>query len=239
LPLYLRVVWRFRLLVVLGFVVAIALSFLSFVRVSMDNPHFVPREREQWLSYSALMVTRQGFPWGRSAYDEQSDPARFGQLATIYARLATGDAVEQRMLAEGPIDRDHELIQAAAVKSADYSTAPPLPLIQISAFAGTGPRAHELADRATRAFLAYLTDLQAKNLIPESKRVVVDVVQSAVKPELVTGRSKTLPIVVFLTVMMAVLGLAFALENLRPRRTQAVAEEPPLAALPKASRRSA
>ena len=31
------------------------------------------------------------------------------------------------------------------------------------------------------------------------------------------GRSKTIPIVVFLTVMLAFVGLAFILENLRPR----------------------
>ena len=34
---------------------------------------------------------------------------------------------------------------------------------------------------------------------------------------LLEGRSKTVPIVVFLTVMLAVIGLAFILENLRPR----------------------
>ena len=44
-------------------------------------------------------------------------------------------------------------------------------------------------------------------------------------PKMLKGRSKTMPIVVFMGVMSVIIGLAFALENARPR-ARAVAEAP-------------
>ncbi len=56
---------------------------------------------------------------------------------------------------------------------------------------------------------------------------------------LLEGRSKTVPIVVFLTVMLAVIGLAFILENLRPRvRPVADVSDPQAAPRPVRRRRS-
>jgi hypothetical protein len=43
---------------------------------------------------------------------------------------------------------------------------------------------------------------------------------------LVVGRKKTLPITVFLAVLIATLGLAFILENLRPRLRSVSLAEP-------------
>jgi capsular polysaccharide biosynthesis protein len=43
------------------------------------------------------------------------------------------------------------------------------------------------------------------------------VITKADPPVLVKGRSKTLPVVVFVTVLLGVVGLVFMLENLRPR----------------------
>ena len=47
---------------------------------------------------------------------------------------------------------------------------------------------------------------------------LVAVAREAARAE---GRRETLPVVVFLSVMMAVFGLAFVLENLRPRSSPA------------------
>ena len=62
---------------------------------------------------------------------------------------------------------------------------------------------------------------------PTSQRVLVQEVQSPL-PSLATlvgKRGKTLPIIVFLAVMIATLGLVFVLENMRPA-IRAVEGEP-------------
>ena len=55
------------------------------------------------------------------------------------------------------------------------------------------------------------------------------IVQQLVRPQppkIFQGRSKTMPIVVFLAVMMAAIGLAFLLENVRPRSFDGAADSP-------------
>jgi hypothetical protein len=245
IELYLRVLWRFRFLMIAGFLLAVALAFLSVVRVSPGGePRFSFREDEEWVSRALLLVTEQGFPLGQTRFDNEEESismaARFAELATIYARLATSDQVRALMLREGPIDEDKELIEAAAVLSNQWnSNSAPLPLISISAYATTGERAAQLALRATAAFREYLAAEQDANEIPAKKRVVMTEVNRSVPPELLAGRSKTLPVVVFLTIMLAVVGIAFLVENLRPRVRTARADEATVTPLPDSTRRTA
>ncbi len=67
---------------------------------------------------------------------------------------------------------------------------------------------------------------------------MLQVIQQPVKVQLLKGRPKTLPVVIFLTILLGVGGLAFVLENVRPRKHPLPTEEIlPAAALP--DRRSA
>jgi hypothetical protein len=61
--LYARVLWRFRLLFVPGLLLACTLALLSVARVSLDGLEY--RQTELWSSSTRLIVTQQGFPWGR------------------------------------------------------------------------------------------------------------------------------------------------------------------------------
>jgi hypothetical protein len=74
-----------------------------------------------------------------------------------------------------------------------------------------------LTIRATNAFKAFLQEQQARNGIPAQNRVLLTVITKADPPFLVKGRSKTLPVVVFVTALLGVVGLVFMLENMRPR----------------------
>jgi uncharacterized protein involved in exopolysaccharide biosynthesis len=65
--------------------------------------------------------------------------------------------------------------------------------------------------------LQYVRSQQALAAIPNGDRVDLQVLQNATPPVVVVPRKKTLAIVVFLAVVVAVVGLAFVLENLRPR----------------------
>ena len=78
LRLFSRVVWRFRLLVGLGFLLALALAVLSLARVSFaDGPHLTYRKPTIWSSVTTLLVTqRTGGPEFR-----HHDPAERGGRA--------------------------------------------------------------------------------------------------------------------------------------------------------------
>lgn len=229
LQLYLRVLWRFRFLVATGLLLACALALLSYGRIELNNgrPELVPRTSEVWGSNATLLVTQRGFPLGRSVtqvYDFTTDPdtgreiaeprfaaeGRFSDLAAVYAQLATSDRVIALMLADGPILGG---VEARAVSTSDRRT---LPLVELTATADSPRGAVDLAQRNVSAFLKFLKREQSANAIDAKDRVIVTVVQSPQTAELLVPRKLTQPIVIFMTVMIAITGLVFLLHNLRP-----------------------
>lgn len=221
--LYARVLWRFRLLVVCGLLLATTLALLSVVRVSSDGLKY--RQTELWKSSTRLIVTQQGFPWGRLLAEDPSlsadaarslgiplaDPNRLNNLTILYAELATADPVRRLMRRDGPIGGK---ISATPVVVQDGRYT--LPLIDVTAIATTPRASMRLAVRSAKAFEQYLTEQQTINDVPKDDRVVVQQVQLPRRAEIFRPRSKTMPIVIFLAVMFATVGLAFLLENVRP-----------------------
>lgn len=244
--LYASVLWRFKWLVVLGFLLATALSVLSFAHVSKDGIGY--RDSQLWSSKTRLGVTQKGFPWGRllaseSANDAKvptnsrtgtefplADPNRLNTLAVLYAELATSDPVRAQIERMGAIRlcaRDGEATgrQVTSARCGRVVATPVvagqsqimLPLIDLTAITTSPGSAVALAQQSSEAFSKYMRDQQEANQVPVSDRVIV---QQLVRPqaaEIYQGRSKTMPIVVFLGVMFAIVGLSFLLENLRPR----------------------
>jgi hypothetical protein len=223
--LYARVLWRFKLLFLLGLLLALALATLSLVRVSADGLRY--RQNELWTSSTRLLVTQQGFPWGRLLAQDPSlnpqaeaqrlgiplaDPNRLNTLTILYAELATSDTVLRQMRRDGPII-GKVIATPVVVQEGRYN----LPLIDLVAIS-TSPRgAMSLSLRSATAFQTYLTQQQKANNVPEKDRVVVQQVMRPRRAEIFQPRSKTMPLVIFLAVMFATVGLAFLLENLRPR----------------------
>jgi hypothetical protein len=248
LGLYLRVLWRFRVLVLAGLLLAISLAFFSMVRVHpLGSPVFKYREQEQWMSSVTVLVTEHKFPEGRSVFPQdfpalgESDKtitpefgpsSRFTELANLYAQFATGDAVLKLVRRDGPARGSVEAFPMVT------NTEAPLPLIAIQATASTPETAVRLAGRVTNAFSQYIQDEQRRSGISADERVLLQVVKGPTEVELVDGRPKTLPVAVFLTAMLAVIGVAFVLENLRPR-VRPVASEATSAADAPAARRTA
>jgi hypothetical protein len=221
LALYARVIWRFRLIVFLGLLLAIVLSLLSFVRVSFKNgsPSLTYRQATTWQSTTRLLITGgSGFPQGRTvgsaadASGADTPTVDFAGLAVFYAQLANGDAV-QRVL-----KRDRSLGGTMVAQyDVDSNTDNPLPILLIGGFARTPEMAMRVAQRGADAFRAYLKSRQDQDRTPASERVKLSVLSAAAGAVPIIKRKKTVPIVVFLTVMIAAIGLAFVFENLRPR----------------------
>jgi hypothetical protein len=250
LRLYFRVMWRFRWLMGVGFVIGLALAFLAMARVHPGGqPAVSYRTDQKWVSYSTLFVTQGGFPWGRSTLNIAGDqsaqaqkrggqtfanPDRFSNLAVLYSNLATSDPVRELMLRDGPINGELE----AAPVTMDQGWGVTLPLISIAAIANEPARSVALNKRATKAFMDFLARQQSTNGIPQKDRVLVTIVKRADQAKLLKGRSYTVAIVAFLLAMFLFTGFALILENLRPRYRLVSAEEAartPVAAVPGAS----
>lgn len=227
LNLYLRVLWRFRLLVAVGCLLAAAAAgFVLFrVEVKDGDVRLTYRQNNVWISASTLFVTREGLPWARTTPDK----ANYSGLAMLYAELASSDAVRQSILPNRPSALTYD---AEAVRAPDGVTV--LPLISIKGMAPSPAVAETIANRAAAAFRMYVKHRQEVNGIPEKKRVELRVVNRAGPAELFQRRSIARPGAVGLLVLIALVGLAFVLENLRPRPSReaqgaaALPPEPPV-----------
>lgn len=247
LQLVLRVLWRFRVIVGCGLVLAFTLAFLSYVKVNPSgDPKLSYRENEQWESLSTLFVTSRGFPWGsignQATEQDQAaateaeepddaeqgnslDPVHLTGLAALYVRLATSDPVLKEM--RKPPAKEGTL-QAFPVQSTDTGRGEPLPMVTLSAIGVSAQQSAALAREHARAFIDYIEREQRRANIPLDERVVIEVVRQPGEPTLLQARKKTRPMVVFVAVMIAVMGLAFALENLRPAAPPRSDDEDPL-----------
>jgi hypothetical protein len=232
LQLVIRVLWRFKLLVVIGLLAAYGLAFYSYYNVELSGgPKLTPRESEQWESLTTLFVTSRGFPWGqvsdlgegevagsdlpaRRSTPSSVDPARMVGLSALYMELATSDVVLKEMLKTGPIDG---ALQAFPVVPGGNKSLDPVPMFTLSAIGPTPDQAQKLAQRHVKSFLRVLWRRQTSAGIPQYQRVVVEIVRQPQPAVLLEGRKLTRPIVIFLAVMIAVFAFAFVLENLRPR----------------------
>ena len=236
LRLYARVLWRFRLLVAAGVVVAIALAILSMVRISPSGITY--RQAELWATTTRLLVTQSGAPevrlYGQApatpgegeilSPGQQAgqlgisivDPGRFNTLAILYAELATSDPVRALMRRNGPI-----LGQVLTTPLRDNNSGILLPLIDLTAISTSPELAVGLARRNTEALNTYISEQQRANRVPVADRVVVQTIVEPRRVVIFQPRSRTMPVVVFLIVMFATVGLAFLFENMRPRTREA------------------
>jgi hypothetical protein len=236
---YFRVLWRFRLLVAAGLALAFLAALLSFVRVGFDGgvPTFSYRTPDVWRSASTILVTQEGFPYGRAILDELiqaegsdekdatlvprfGDAGRYSGLAELYTELAKSDAVQAEVLAGAPPGSRYEP-QAATTPSGTV-----LPLIHMVGYGTTPEAAEAVAEHAMEAFRAYLAREQAENNIPSDRRVEVVPTRQASAAELFEPRSTIRPIIIFLGITMVFVALAFVLENIRPQTPLAPKVEP-------------
>jgi hypothetical protein len=222
LALYYRVLRRWWGIVLVGLVLAVGLAFLSFVRVDPSTKKIAYRGTETWVSYTRLLVTEQGFPWGDLGHFSPenrpyADPSRFASLAVLYSQFATGDEVHALVRKTGPLNGT---IEAAPVKASKESFSDTLPIISIAALSPTPKAAESLALREANALKQYIELGQQESGIKPEKRVELTLVNRPSPATLFAARSKTPPIVVFLSILIATIGLCFVLENTRPRRNK-------------------
>jgi hypothetical protein len=205
---YLRVIWRFRLIVGAGLILAIGLAGLTYFKVTFDGrtPHFAYRQSETWTSSARLAVTQDGVPVGTAVAGDLSG------FTVVAASLADSDSVRAIVARSTHIPGF-----VSATPATDPVTRQVLPFISVNAFASKPANAVALANGGARALQAYVNRQQDATGFTTAQRVSLPIVNRASPASLSAGRRKTTPIVAFLAVMIAAIGLAFILENLRPR----------------------
>jgi capsular polysaccharide biosynthesis protein len=228
LGLYLRVLWRFRVVVAAGIAVSAGLALLTHARVDLDGgvPNLSHRTPLVWASTSTVLITENRFPWGASSLQDEealeqgekpkgpqyTDPNRFYSLAVLYARLAKSDDVLKIVASRGG-------------SGGSYAVAPlvqeglglALPMLEITARGSSPQDARRNAQLATEAFRFYIANKQETGGIPPERRVRLEVVRSARSAHITSGRTPVKPVLALLVGLFATFGLAFLLENLRPR----------------------
>jgi hypothetical protein len=107
-----------------------------------------------------------------------------------------------------------------------------LPILAINAWSSSPKNARELSRVATEAFRSYIAEEQKANAIPPERRVKLDLVRSANAPRVISGPSIVKPMFVLIIALAATFGLAFALENFRPRAPEVGVHPPALPVVP-------
>ena len=216
LTIFFRVIWRYRILVMTGLLLAILAAFFAMVRISPGGSEPLSlRGDKEYASYTTLFVTQAGFPWGRLAQGEDSsanNAGRLASLATLYSKLADSDPVDELNKAALP-STGWKIESAPVLDGAGLSS--PLPLVRIAALANSAELAAKAAGTAAASLQAFVTTRQRANDIPGADRVVLQLIKGPEKPVLVHGRSFTPPIIAFLLIAIITLALPFILDNVR------------------------
>ena len=240
LRLYLRVLARHKLVLVVGLVLALVLAVLSYYRVDAIGmpPSLEPRKAEIWQSQASVFLTESGFPAGRRTnplvtkqvggqtvtVPRYNAPGSFTGLSPLYARLAVSDEVRRRIAKKGP-----PFGQFTAAPSVEGTSGlqVPLPIVSLFGKATSANGARVTVARGLAVFLTYVAERQSAAGIPKNQRVQLRVLNAPQPAVLLEPRKKTLPIVVFLGVMIAAIAIAFVLENAsRSRAPVEVVAEP-------------
>lgn len=230
---HIRVLWRFRAVTIGGLALGLVLAFLAAFQMNLDGGVSLERRgTETWTSSSRILVTQRGFPWGRvtlpAAIDpnqavapaspptqdrqQYADPTRFVNLAMLYSVISYSDQVRTRLpgnMAAGQI----EALPLDATGGGDI-----LPIITLNTTSDTAQHALELNQATFEGLKDLLLEEQVKADIPVRDRVVLEPVNKASAPLLVSGRSPTASALALILALALTLSLAHLLEALRLAR---------------------
>jgi len=218
LSLFFAVLWRSKRLVLGGLLLGVALAILAYGQPSFagGKPTLKPRGAEVWQSESQLLIAQAGFPYGETSAPTTAPSTSLNTLSPVYANVANGNLIQgeirQQLGTVGTV-KAMEVIDAAASTN--------LPFVTFVASAPNGSLATKLAAGAAVIFQNYVARQQASTKIPRNRRVQLSIVESSTKPKLVEGHKLSIPILVFLAVLLGAISLVFLRENLSRSRVAA------------------
>lgn len=217
LAVYAQVLWRFRVIVVLGVLLSVAVGALAIYRVDTSGGvNLTHRDPEVWHAQTTLLLTQRGFPEGRLSYGSANsrtvvDPGRLSYLSGLYSQLANSDEVQRMAFRAAPVSG---AMSAQSVREGDPREG--LPLIDIVGTSISPAAAETIARTGARVLTDYISERQRAVGIPERDRVLIRTLTQS-KATVLVPRKKTTAVFLLLAGLTATLGLVLVLENLRPR----------------------
>jgi hypothetical protein len=228
---HISVLWRFRAIVGLGLILGIVMAFLAAYKV----PSMERRGIEKWSAESSIFVTQEGFPWGRVTLGDTStpgmpsastpqtdsssssktpfaDPARFSNLALLYANLAQSDQVRGSLPGHPSRDQIEPRVLDATGGGVSF-----LPIIKLTVFDSSAAAAVNLNAKAIAALRGYIASNQRQSNTPANERIRLDTINEPTGATLVSGHSMSLPLLALMLCLLGAVAVAHILENLRPR----------------------
>jgi hypothetical protein len=224
---HLKVLWRFRVVVILAVLFGIGLAVLAAYQV----PSMERRGVEVWSVESDTLVTQPGFPEGRVTLPPQvapvpgedtaettkqnlefADPGRFSSLALLYSVLAQSDQVRARI----PTPTAPGQVQARAYDVTGTGSTF-LPIIKLTTTAGSPQAAMKLNMEAQQGLKDLIEEQQRDNDIAPNQRVRLSALNEPTQPMMISGPSLTPSILALMLCLLGAVALAHILEALRPR----------------------
>jgi hypothetical protein len=243
---HIQVLWRGKLILLMGALLGVVLaSFANFKVPSME-----PRKAPVYTSATKLLLTQNGFPWGRTTLPgtgegtgataatgptddatkpvngsapEFADPSRLANLAWMYSHFLMGDEIR----ASTPNVPEDAIIDAAPLTAGGNMSAGALPLIGLTISAPTAADAQRLSKEVPAALERYLTKQQQESRTPGGARVEIAIVNRSKAPLAAPSKAPMMALVMVMMAILAAIALVYVRENLRLQRgvTQAPTPE--------------
>ncbi len=207
LRLFVAVVKRYKKLVGIGFILAVVLAGYTYKTGT----------KPVYEAQSELLISQSSDPYGRAGQNSTPDTGYLSQLSGIYAALANGDNVAALVRRESGVVGTIQAAELIDGNTGDYQ-----PLFTITSSASTPAGAVKLATTATRVLQTYVSQQQQAAYVSPSERVVLQIVKNGTQPLEAGGGKITMPMLLFVGILGAVLTLAFTLENLNPKSAAAL-----------------
>ncbi len=242
---YTTAISRHKVVVVIGFAIALLLMILSSFKVSLSPPGLELKLLPTFQSTARLLVTQPGAPDFRAGLVEPgapvdasgdpisrfSDPSRYRYLAGVYAQLAVSDVVKKPVLGKDGYQLNDLLYLDGGTTVGKYfvnvlfdqSGSNTLPIVEITSQATSEREATVIASRVSDTMRSYVARQQKVAGIKGDSRILLEVVQTPTLAKHVKGRPVIIPLAVLLLGGILTIGSALFLENLsRAPRPDAV-----------------
>jgi hypothetical protein len=232
LPTYLRVIWAYKWLLLVGIVAAVAAGI--FAGYTVGPAGLASRAVQSYTATTTLVVTSAKDPLYQAEVPAQKlrvgytapQTIDLSNSAVIYAYIISGSKLRETVAQQiGPLNPETESVTAVrrTTQPAGNERFPGnlrLPVIDVIATAVTTDRAKAIGAATTQAFLTYVKNEQDARHLSKDQRVRLEVtnVGDAVPVEVANPNAP----VVFTAfgVLVAVLSLIFAIHGFRTSRTR-------------------
>jgi hypothetical protein len=219
----LKALWRRRLLVGIGAVLATIAAILSVFQVSIFPPALTSRTNEFSTASTEILVDTPGSAFANLT--QEIDP--LATRATVFSRfLASPVAIDliareaklpaDAIEGQGPYEqnlplfqqeptaeqRSSQIIGERALYRLRFENNPNLPIIAVFAQAPNSAEAHRLADAVPAALSSYIKNIQEQQHTPDARRVVVRPLGHATGGVVNAGVNVQIALLVFFVVLI-------------------------------------